>query len=172
MQVRMSFQCLLGQCVFSSSRGVSWLLLPAGNSQIAKGIPPPTDPTGNTWRKTKRGFKKGCEGLTLMLKWVCGNSSDDNKSQALASYKEAEGSLAEGLCSQGSQECSSADTSLPRGVLHHWSQRSSSPQTFLPQNVVPGDHFQLHPDNDPTHTSKTTEHQVLERVLIFELVAD
>lgn len=59
---------LLGEHNSSPSRGVSWLLLPAGNSQIAKGIPPPTAPTGNTWRKTKGGFKKECEILTLMLK--------------------------------------------------------------------------------------------------------
>lgn len=55
----------------------------------------------------------------------------------------------------------------------HCTTDPSSPQTFLTQNaVLAEDRFQLHPDSDPTHTSKTTEHQLVERVLIFEIVID
>lgn len=94
-----------------------------------------------------------------MLKCLCrGNFPDDNKSQALASCSEDEGSLAEGLCSQGSKECSSAATQLPT--------RCTAPLILMQQlctdSPAPEDHFQLHPESDPTQTSETAEHQVIQ----------
>ena len=58
-------QSSLGKHISGPCRGVSWLSLPTGNSQIAEGIPPPT---ASTWGKTKGEFKKVWEVLTFTLK--------------------------------------------------------------------------------------------------------
>lgn len=121
-----------GEAPPAPGRGVGGLLLPAGNSQIAEGVPLPTYPGGSTWSKTTGGFKKGWEVLTPTLKWVCANLSADTKLQAVASYNKVPPGWR--LVLLGKQRVFQCRYNTSHGAyLHHWSQHRALQRPSFPE---------------------------------------